>query len=159
MPRPGSDDRNEMCEYSHEGRTSYASGGETPPPPVFNAQDLVTRVVEDLGRAWEAGMELTVQMLAQEIQKKASMYTGNQARVLQLAAEGCRGYVVEGFQVGIVLSPRWSMWLNALITDSGRGDGHLQSDGQGQSTPMEGRVKTQRERRTSWKKQQGKGSV
>ena len=90
-----------------------------PPPPVLNAQDLVTRVVEDLGRAWEAGMELTVQMLAQEIQRMAPMYTGNQARVLQLAAEGCRGYVVEGFQVGIVLSPRWSMWINALITDSG----------------------------------------
>ena len=43
-PRPKADDRNELCEYILEGRTSFASGGETPPPPVFHAQDLVARV-------------------------------------------------------------------------------------------------------------------
>ena len=96
------------------------SGPATPPAQQLQLHDLVQRAERDLARAWEAGLDLVVQMVAQEVRRLAFASSGAQRMVLMSVAETCVQYIHPQFELGIVLPPRWRQWLTVLEADSAR---------------------------------------
>ena len=102
-------------------------GEMTPQAPRYGVADLMDRAREDLGRAWEEGLDILVQMIAQEIAHIASRHEGDQGQVLRCIASTVAPYRNTQFELGVALPPRWQQWMQALIADSSRVELHREN--------------------------------
>ena len=107
---------NESCNQA-----DYDSGMDTPPPVRYSSNDLLRRVLHELGQMWDRGEELMAQRVAQEIGDLAILFHAHpQGRILEQLAMEAAVYRDESFELGDILTPRWQQWLVALVADAER---------------------------------------
>ena len=114
---------------SHEilmTHTSTAAPNNRAPPSRL--MQLAERVRRDLSSAWNEGLDIMVQMVAQELCRRSKLYEGEHGRTMRVLAEEAVGYLDPTFEIGVILTDKWRSWLNALVIEASEVDWALEME-------------------------------